>query len=482
MKIIIDRGKKHPLYLQIQKQIERAIISGELPKGFVLPSERRLAEELEVNRNTTIRAYERLKDDGLLDSRVGKGTYVIYDKFAVPEIEGSGEIYWDQMGSNYSFRNSAAIMSKIMSASREKGMIALSGGFPSPEVFPQKTLAAIAEDVLSHRMDSFFQTAVEGDCRLKRTLRDYLYRSKSIIGQTDELMVTSGSQQALNLIIDTYVRPGDRVIMENPSFFGAIHLFRKAGAQIITTDIKAGRIDLNHVEYNLKRSQIKFIYLIPNYQNPTGYLMDHGTRQSLLYLSKKYRVPIIEEDPYGELYYQDYMPTLKSMDRENSVIYIGTFSKSLSPGFRVGYVMADHRVIERLVMLKQFVDIHANTLSQHIIERFISEGHYEKHLEQVRGHYRMKRDLMAGILESAGDFLQFDKPEGGYYIWCKAAEDISVNSLHDRGQRVGFDFIPGEFFYPNALEGMEFFRLNFTFSSPDQIVKGLDRMIHSINK
>jgi DNA-binding transcriptional MocR family regulator len=482
MRININREKKVPLYLQIQKQIEAAIISGKLPAGFVLPSERRLAEDIGVNRNTTIKAYEKLKDDGLLDSKIGKGTYVIYEKHAVPEIEGAGQLYWDQMGGNYSFRNSAMIMTKIMSAVQTKNSIPLSGGFPSKEHFPQKQFEIIAAEVLSKRNDSLFQTPVQGDQKLLKTLRDYLYRGKSIVSQQDEVIVTSGSQQGLNLIIDTYIRPGDRVIMENPSFFGAIHLFKKAGAQIITTDIRGGKLDLNHIEYNLKRTPVKFIYLVPNFQNPTGYLMDMDTRKQLLYLSKKYGVPIIEEDPYGQLYYESYTPTLKSMDRENYVIYIGTFSKTISPGFRVGYIVADHQVINRLIMLKQFVDIHANSISQLMIESFISKGLYEEHLEKMRQLYKTKRDYMMERLDEMSGMLDYERPKGGYYFWCQLLEGLSVNELHEMGRKEGFDFIPGEFFYSNAIEGTDFMRLNFTYSTIEQIAQGMDRMIHSLNK
>jgi DNA-binding transcriptional MocR family regulator len=471
-----------PLYNQIRKQIEEQIISGVLPLGLILPSERGLAAQLDVNRNTVIKAYEQLKDDGLVDSVIGKGTHVIYQKELSEELEHHDELYWQDMVSRYSYHNSASIMSKIMSDVSSTDVVTLSGGFPSREEYPQAIFAKIAEEVVAGNLESLFQSPVKGDRQFLETLKRYLYADKSIMAHSGEMMITSGSQQGLNLIIDTYIRPGDRIIIEAPSFFGAVQLFKKSGAQLISSDVRNGQIDLNHLEYNLRRTPVKFIYLVPNYQNPTGYSMDLKTRHELLFLAKKYRVPIIEEDPYGELYFEQYVPTLKSLDRDNHVIHVGTFSKTISPGFRIGYVIADEVVIKKLVLSKQFADIHANTLSQKLIGRFISEGHYDQHLVKMRKLYETKRDLMARELAQVEDLITFDLPKGGYYIWCKLDERLSVNRLMEHALSEGVDFIPGEFFYSDSMDGKNYFRLNYTYSAKEQLQEGMERLIRAIKK
>ncbi len=481
MKIKIDRLKSIPLYLQIKHQIEENIISGVYSNGFVLPSERKLAEELGVNRNTTIKAYESLKEDNLIDSKIGKGTFVIYEKNMEQSFDFYQEIYWEQIASNFSFENSADIMSKIMSDVSDAKMISLSGGFPSKDIFPQSIFEKISKDLLHNNKNIFFHTPVKGDKEFVYTLKNHLYNNKAIHSDADEIMISSGAQQGLNLIINSYIRPNDAIIIENPSFFGAIQLFKKAGARLITTQVKNSALDLDHIEYNLKTSDVKFIYLVPNYQNPTGYVMNLETRKGVLNLSRKYQVPIIEEDPYGELYYEKYTPSIKSLDRDNFVIYVGTFSKTIAPGFRIGYIVADETVIKKLTLLNQFTDIHANTLSQNLINQFIRDGYYTDHLVKVRNEYKFKRDLMMSYLDQISDVIEYEKPLGGYYIWCKIRKNISVKNLLDESIKQGIDFIPGEFFFPEIGEGKNYFRLNFTYGSREEIKKGMEKLIESIN-
>ncbi len=482
MKIRIDRNNNLPLYLQIKNQIEEGIIAGKYPYGFILPSERKLAQALEVNRNTTIKAYEKLKDEDLIDSKVGKGTFVIYNQNIKNNQNPFHEMYWDRVVGNFSFENSIDIMAKIMSDVKEKNLISLSGGFPSKKNFPYETFKNLTNDILMSNQDVFFQTPVRGDKNFRKILQNYLYEEKSIRLLNNELMVTSGAQQGLNLVISTFIKPGDLILVENPTFFGAIQLFKKAGAKLINSNLKSNGLDLNHVEYNLKKNDIKFIYLLPNYQNPTGNLMDLQSRKDILYLAKKYRTPIIEEDPYGELYYEKYMPTIKSLDQDNFVIYIGTFSKTISPGFRIGYVAADEDVIKKLVLLKQFVDIHANTLSQHIIGEFINQGYYDDHLEKMRSLYLEKRDVMGMYLEYAKDSINYMKPMGGYYYWCEVLGNVSLKEMLSESMKKGVDFIPGEFFFSEAAEGENHFRLNFTHSSKEEIQKGMEILIDILKK
>ncbi|MBN2259155.1 MAG: PLP-dependent aminotransferase family protein [Clostridiales bacterium] len=482
MKISIDRNKSMPLYLQIKNQIEEGIISGIYPNGFVFPSERKLAENLKVNRNTIIKAYEKLKDDDLVDSKIGMGTYVIYEKIIRDSKDVYKEIYWDQVVGNFSFENSIDIMTKIMSDVKEKKTISLSGGFPSKEFFPDKIFHEITEELFAKKVDVFFQTPVKGDKQFRNVLQSYLYDNKSIIANQRELMVTSGAQQGISLIIQNFISPGDKILVENPSFFGALQLFKKSGAQIVTSNLKRTGLDLDHVEYQLKKNKIKFIYLLPNYQNPTGNLMDLKSRKDILYLAKKYYTPIIEEDPYGELYFDYYMPTLKSLDKDNYVIYVSTFSKTISPGFRIGYIVADDQVIKKLTLLKQFVDIHANTLSQHLIGEFIKKGFYEEHLSNMRKLYKENRDVMTGYLKEISDFSKWSIPNGGYYIWIELYKNMPMKIFLDESIKKGVDFIPGEFFFSNAFEGKNYIRLNYTYSKNKDIKKGMEILIETIKQ
>jgi len=467
----IDRKSKEPLYLQIKKEIEFKILNEIYPKGFKLLSERKLAELLQVNRSTTIKAYEILKDLNLIESKIGVGTYVIYEKELSIEDNIFNEIYWDTVMGSYSFRDSVNIMSKIMNNTNTDEFISFSGGFPSRDMYPYDEIRNIANSVLKEN-DIFFQSPVRGTKGFLEVLKNHVYSNKHINCNTSEIIITSGAQQALNLIIQTFVKSGDNILIENPSFFGAIQLFRKINVNFIPIDILSGKYDMNFIEYNLKNKKIKFMYFLPNFQNPTGISMSIEDRKNILYLSKKYRVPIIEEDPYGELYYDKYLPSLKSLDKDNFVIHVGTFSKTLSPGFRIGYIVADKVVIRKLSLLNQFIDIHANTISQKIIMEFIKNGNFNMHLAKMRYFYKGNRDLMISKLKYAK--LDYFKPHGGYYIWVKLPKNINVDKLLSKSIKNGIDFIPGEFFFLNPKEGQNYIRLNFTYSSKEKINKGMD--------
>jgi DNA-binding transcriptional MocR family regulator len=234
----------------------------------------------------------------------------------------------------------------------------------------------------------------------------------------------------------------------------------------------------------IQRCKPKFIYTLPTFQNPSGTVMSLERRYELLNLSYKYRIPIVEDDPYSDLRYEGKtIPSLKALDPYEHVIYLSTFSKVLSLGLRVGWVAAPQQVIRKFSYLKQMTDMHVNTPSQYVLSEFISQGFYEKHLNRVLSEYAMKRDLMDKALEKYKlPGIDWKKPEGGYYIWCRLPECITNNRLVSKAAEKGVIYLPGEIFYPDGTQGENFMRLNFIFPDVLGIDEGIRRLMDSIGE
>jgi 2-aminoadipate transaminase len=478
----LERANGTPLYRQISQRLREAILSGELPEGTRLPPERMLAQDLGVNRTTIMHAYNDLSSAGLTEGHVGRGTVVKHGYFK-PEDE-----YGDQSTPSWLLglsTNGDALLGPNIQALSElssmdepkQEMISLAQGTPPADMLPTELIRLTIEHGLStDRESALGYCPVEGLQSLRRGLALRM-RRRGVNVDTQNILILSGSTQGLGLIGRFLLTPGDEVVVEVPTYLGAIQTFRALGAHIIgiPTDNEGMRVDM--LEAILARRQPRFIYTMPTFQNPSGSLMTPERRRRLLLLAKRYQIPIIEDDPYGELYFGEQAPLpLKAQDTNGNVLYLGTCSKILAPGLRVAWLAAPEPVVERLGLYKQTFDLNTNALGQWTISEMIRGGMLDEHLAQVRPYYARKLRLM---LEAIAMYWPADvrvsPPGGGMHLWCRLPGTIRARSLLREAAREQVTFVCGELFH---VDGGGHYAIRLSFASPDDkhITEGIRRI------
>lgn len=484
MRITVDRENGTPVYLQIFEQVRQQVLAGELPPGFRLPPERKLAESLGVNRSTVLNAYRELKAEGLVGSHVGKGTVVLsHLQEYTPSVNSLQEPPWNQIFNQYSNGFSSLIVKELLTLANRKDIISFATGIASPQSGPIEALEGIEEELVGKRdYRALLHSPTEGFTSLREAIRSFMQK-RGVYCRTEEVMVLSGSQQGIDLAARLILEPGDVAVVEEPTYFPAIQAFRGAGARVMGIPVDQGGMRIDLLEQLLLRYRPKLIYTIPSFQNPTGAEMELERRKRLVELASKYRIVILEDDAYGDLCYDGHpLPTLKSMDIEGYVIYLSTFSKTAYSGLRLGWMVANKKVVKKFASVKQVVDLHSSSLSQWIIERFMEDGGLSAHMPKICREYRIKRDLMYGALgKYAPEGLMWNRPRGGYYIWCRLPERVSAARLVQKAAKRNVVFVPGTPFFTGE-KGDEFIRLNFTFAPPEDIEEGIKRICEAVRE
>lgn len=474
MKIQIDRSDKTPLYKQIAGQIQAQITSGEIPEGFQFPSERQLADALGVNRTTVLNAYKELKADGLIASHVGSGTVAVRNQNAEPVIlSHRKDPMWEHLFSDHMKNQDSFDINKYLEVANQRDVISFAAGIASFELPPVQAFAGIEKELLGSG-NGLLVSPVAGFSSLRRVMSSYMQK-RSCFCQPSEIMITSGAQQGIDLIARAFINPGDIVLIEEPSFFPAIRSFRSMGAKLMAVPMEEDGMDVDILEQLLTRYRPKLIYTMPAYHNPCGVTMSIPKRVRLLELAGRYGIPVLEDDPYSELNYEGPPVTpLKSMDKSGYVIYLSTFSKTIYPGLRLGWICADKKLISRLSGIRQLMDLHSGCISQQIAERFIVSGELKKYLTLIRREYRERRDIMTDALSRyAPAGLTWNRPEGGYYLWCRLPEGLSSDILVTRAAERGVAILPGTPSYLTPYKGECYIRLNYTFPPRDRIAEGI---------
>lgn len=484
MRIKIDKNSSAPVYIQIFEQVKQQILSGELLPGFRLPSERKLSESLGINRSTVLNAYRELKADGLVGSHVGQGTVVLSE--IEEEIDPSNQFMkepaWNQLFSRYSNGFDSLIVKDLLTLANRKDVISFATGIASPEIGPIQVLKGIESEIIGKKnYRALLHSPTEGFFTLREAICEMMQKH-GIYCEVEETMILSGSQQGIDLIARILLDPGDIAVVEEPTFFPAFQAFRAVGARVMGIPVDKNGIQIDALEQLLQRYRPKLIYTMPTFQNPTGIEMDIERRRRLIELAYKYKVIIVEDDAYGELRYDGcFMPTLKSMDSEGYVIYLSTFSKTVYSGLRLGWMVGHSKAIKRFAAAKQIMDLHSNSLSQWIIEGFIKNG-INDHIDKIRKEYRFKRDKMCESLKKQDiKGLEWNVPNGGYYLWCKLPLGVSAERLVSKAAKKKVAFVPGSAFFTDG-QGDEFVRLNFTFASIGDIEKGIERFCNAIKE
>ncbi|MDF2634073.1 MAG: transcriptional regulator, GntR family with aminotransferase domain containing protein [Pelosinus sp.] len=471
--IRVNQADSAPMYLQIANGLAAKIQNSTLSVGTKLPPERELAKLLEVSRTTIISAYRLLEEQALVTTRVGSGTYVA--ELANTD-RPTANILWEQLFAPQYKSPLSSLLRTLVATPTADETISLAAGMPDPTFYP---LAIIQKALLSGKYNfessDLGYIATEGYLPLKHSLAAW-QSHQGIQATPDQILIASGSQQGLYLIVKTFVEPRDYVIVESPTYLGAIQAFEASGARILTLPPSDG-INFELLEDYLIRYRPKLMYTIPTFQNPTGRVMSLQDRQELIRLAARYRLVIVEDDPYSQLYYgQQPPPSLKSLDTYGGVIYMGTFSKILFPGLRTGWVIAAPQVINRLAQEKQHIDLHSNNLSQIILHVCLEEGYLASHLATVRVEYKKRRDAMvSAIRRYCSDYMNFSIPEGGFYLWCTVTPPASGTELIRRAAAVGVSFVPGEAFYTNGTKSNEI-RLCFCTHNADLLKEGIRRL------
>lgn len=380
----------------------------------------------------------------------------------------------------------SSIIRELLKLTTNPEIISFAGGLPAPEVFPVERFRAACEQVLATQPTAALQYGPSEGYKPLRELIVAQMAKYGIVATVDNVMITSGSQQALDLIAKLLINRGDRILVESPTYLGALQAFDLMGAEYVTVPIDGQGLQTRLLEKAL-RSGPKFMYILPNFQNPGGVTLSEDRRRQLVWLSDKYGIPIIEDDPYGQLRYEgEHIKPLVVLDRMNelrdngynlgNVIYLSTFSKVLAPGLRLGWIVAPPDVITRLVQLKQSADLHTSTFAQMVMYEVAKDGFLDEHVKTIRQCYKERRDAMLSALD---DYfppeVKWTHPQGGLFLWATLPKGIDCVRLFDEAVRQNVAFVPGHPFFAEGDVGSHM-RLNFSNATPEMIREGIRRL------
>lgn len=369
---------------------------------------------------------------------------------------------------------------EILKATADPAIIPLAAGNPAPDAFPVDEVREITADILAtHPIDALQYGVSEGYQPLREKMAQWMKERENINASADEVLIVSGATQIMDLVTKVLCNEGDTVICEEPSFIGSLNCFRSYGCKLKGVPVEADGMNMEALEEALKTTpNAKFIYTIPNFQNPSGTTMSLEKRRKMYELAKKYSVIILEDNPYGELRVAGTaVPTLKSMDTEDIVVYAGSFSKILSPGLRVAYCIAPKPILAKMTVGKQASDVHTAMLNQLIVYEWLTKYDVAKHIEKIRNIYRKKLDLICNCIDKElGGFVEYVRPEGGLFVWCKLPDDVDMLDFCKRGVEKKVAVVPGNAFLTDDTVECHYIRLNFSTPSDEAIKEGLARL------
>jgi 2-aminoadipate transaminase len=473
-----------PLYIQLRDQLRSLVHTGDLRPGDRIPASRELAVMLGVHRTTVANAYAELESEGLIQGHVGRGTFIRGNGNVLkitppppPTMNGNTGLRWELL---FADSRNEEVLSRL-TAQAPANSLSFVMARPAEEFFPVEDLQSCSHAALRREGHEILNLgASDGYAPFKEELLEFL-RNDGIPAKDETLLVTNGCQQALDLIAKAFVRSGDTVIIENPTYPGASAVFNAVHARIIPVNVRTQAepgtslgIDLEALEANLVANRVKLILLTPDFQNPTGVSMPLSSRRRLLELAAKYQVPIVEDNVYARLHgREERIPSLKQLDRSNLVIHIDSFAKVAFPGLRVGWIVAPPTVIERLRIVKQMADLHTDQLAQATLAEFLKRGLLHKHLAKMRKVYATRlQALDEALRKQMSDMVRWTRPEGGMCLWLELPPGFDASELMIHARERGVLFAPGRYFYihsplPNTL------RLGFSSLNEKQIVRAV---------
>jgi 2-aminoadipate transaminase len=401
---------------------------------------------------------------------------------------------WEQRYAHRTQRMGSSVIRELLKLTEQPDFISFAGGLPAPEVFPIKQVTEAVDTLMKEMPAQALQySTTEG----YRPLRELLVRNTARSGidvTIDNILVTSGSQQALDLIGKLFIDPGDRILVEAPTYLGAIQAWNAYEADYVTVPADEHGMVVDELEAALRQHRPKLIYLVPNFHNPSGVTLSLERRHRLVEIAERVGVPIVEDDPYGQLRFEgEPLPSLLALDAQcchdsvdghyaGNVIYLSTFSKILAPGLRLAWVVAPPDVLRKLVQAKQGVDLQTSTFGQMLAYEVAREGYLDVHIEIIRKTYKERRDTMLEALqEYMPPGVRWNRPEGGMFLWCTLPEGMSAVKLLEACVQCKVAFVPGNAFFPCG-GGENTMRLNFSNSRPEMIREGIKRLAESVRR
>ncbi len=392
---------------------------------------------------------------------------------------------WDHRYAQRTHRLKASAIRELLKLVEDPDIISFAGGLPAPEVFPTEEIREACNRVLTNQSATALQYgSTEGYLPLREMIARHASRSGVEI-KPNNILITSGSQQALDLIGKVFINHGDRLLVESPTYLGALQAWNQYGAEYVTVRTDDDGMVTEDIEQAL-RTGPKFIYVLPNFQNPMGVSMSYERRVKLVEMADRYGVPIVEDDPYGQLRFEgEHIPGVNVLDAKlhvqngkytGNVIYLSTFSKILSPGLRLAWVIAPDEVISKLVLAKQGTDLHTATFNQVVAYEVGHGGFLDQHVKHICDVYRERRDVMLDALEEyMPDGVTWTHPLGGLFLWVRVPESCNTAEMFPAAVRNKVAYVPGLSFHP-AEDVHNTMRLNFSYCKPEKIVEGIQRL------
>lgn len=370
-------------------------------------------------------------------------------------------------------------LGEILKLIEEADIISFAGGLPASELFPVEEMKKVSVKVLDENGEEALQySGSQGYLPLRNHIAKRMNEKGKTNVKAEDILVTSGSQQALDFAGNVFLDEGDIVLCESPSYLGALNAFKGYKPEIMEVPTDKEGMITEELEKMLKENaKVKFIYVIPDFQNPTGITWSLDRRKKFMEVVNKYEIPVIEDNPYGELRYEgEFLPALKSFDTKGLVIYLGTFSKIFCPGYRLGWTCASKDILQKFITCKENSDLQTSTIGQRELSKYIDDYDLDEHVEKIKSTYKKRRDLMLDCMEKEfPEGVSFTHPHGGLFTWVKLPEKLNAQDLMKKCVENKVAYVPGGFFFPEGNKE-NYFRLNYSSSKEEKIVEGIKRL------
>jgi DNA-binding transcriptional MocR family regulator len=460
MQIPLDRQATKPIYLQIRDRVQRLIESGALKPGDRLPSVRELAREAQVNKLTVIEAYGVLEGDGLIHARQGAGYFVNCCPTPPPRLTTTFAPAQNVIIPQHQYGSFCKSYMTSLRAHRQPDILDFSSGFPQP--FGLEDLQRIARRAMNQVADTLYSyDTPQGQQTLRQQIVQLLIQ-RGLVISADDLIITTGSMQGVSLSMRYYVQPGDWVIVENPTYHGALAILENLGARIVGIPMTGEGMNLDLLERYLKSHRPKLIYTVSTLHNPTGITTSQSHRLRLLELAQQYNCPILEDNAYEGLNFEPAPPPIKALDQQDTVIYVGTFSKTLMAGLRVGYMVVTGQHLQPLIEQKLMDDLHTPTPSQAIVSEYLASGHYRHRLHQLQTWHLQSRNVMLqAMTDHFPQEATWTVPGGGLLLWVQLPDTLPLDTVCQKVREQGVLATPATAFFPDR-HGYNAMRLNFS--------------------
>ncbi|MEG2288586.1 MAG: PLP-dependent aminotransferase family protein [Clostridium sp.] len=379
----------------------------------------------------------------------------------------------------------ASEIRELLKLTEKPEIISFAGGLPAPELFPLEKLNEVMTDVILNKGQLALQYAsTDGYVPLREIIVKERVAPTGVKCDISNIMLTNGSQQGLEFSAKLFINEGDTIVCESPSYLGAINAFIPYGPKFLEIPMDENGMIVDELEKVLAtENNIKMIYTIPDFQNPSGITMSLERRQRIAELSAKYEIPVIEDSPYGELRFEgEKLPSIKSFDKSGYVINLGTFSKTFCPGLRLGWILAEREIIEKYILIKQGADLQCNTLAQVAAAEFMKTYSLDEHIDSIIKIYKVRRDLMLSTMkEYFPKEIKYTYPVGGLFTWVELREDLDSAVIMEDALKENVAYVPGSSFFANGGR-KNFFRLNYSNMPDDRIVEGIKRLAKVLHK